>query len=346
MRRLMTGSWPPERADAVTAVDYHTAGEPFRIVMGGVPALEGSDVPARRRYAAEHLDHVRRLLVNEPRGHADMYGCFVTPPDDDAGDVGVVFFHNAGYSTACGHGTIALVTWALETGVLPMTGERTPVVVDTPSGRVRAVATCAGDRVAAVRFTNVPSFVEATGVAVAVDGTSLTVDIAFGGAFYAVLDAVAVGCAVRARDLPRLIGLGRDIKAAVEAVRGVVHPSAAHLRDIYGVLFVDDSRRAGDGLHQRNVAVFADGEVDRSPTGSGVSARLALLDAAGALPRGADLRTTGLAGLDFVGRVVGDTQVAGRSAVVTEVEGAAYRTGAHEFTLDPADPLGTGFLLR
>jgi proline racemase len=332
----------------VATTDYHTAGEPFRIVTAGAPGIPGATVRERRAYAqgTEAVDAVRRLLCHEPRGHADMYGCFLVPPDDGGADLGVLFWHKDGYSTACGHGTIALVTWALETGVLPMTGERTPAVLDTPSGRVRAVATCAGDRVTAVRFTNVPSFVEATGVAVAVDGDSLTIDIAFGGAFYAVLDAAAVGCAVRARDLPRLIGLGRDIKAAVESVRDVVHPTAAHLRDIYGVLFVDDSGREGDGLRQRNVAVFADGEVDRSPTGSGVSARLALLDAAGALPRGADLRTTGLAGLDFVGRVVADTQVAGRPAVVTEVEGAAYRTGAHQFTLDPADPLGTGFLLR
>ena len=344
----MTATSPPtHRIDGVvSAVDYHTAGEPFRIVTGGVPTLEGADVPARCRYAADHLDHVRRLLVNEPRGHADMYGCFVTAPDDDDGDLGVVFFHNAGYSTACGHGTIALVTWALETGVIPVAGEQTTVVVDTPSGRVHASARCADGRVTAVRFTNVPSFVVATGMAVAVRGRSLTVDIAFGGAFYAVVDAAAVDCAVEVHDLPRLIQLGRDIKTAVEASREVVHPLAGHLRDIYGAIFVDSTQSNGDGLRQRNVAVFADGEVDRSPTGSGVSARLALLDAAGVLPRGADLTTTGLAGLDFVGRVVADAWVADRPAVITDVEGSAYRTGTHEFTLDPSDPLATGFLLR
>jgi proline racemase len=330
----------------IATVDYHTAGEPFRIVTGGVPVLAGADVPGRRRYAAEHLDGVRRLLVNEPRGHADMYGCFVTEPDDDGGDLGVVFFHNAGYSTACGHGTIALVTWALDTGMMPVLGQQTAVVVDTPSGRVHTVARCSGGRVTGVRFTNVPSYVEATGLVVAVRGRSLVVDIAFGGAFYAVVDAGAVDCAVDARDLPRLIELGRDVKSAVESTRDVVHPAGDHLRDIYGVIFVDGTRRTGDGLRQRNVAIFADGEVDRSPTGSGVSARLALLDASGMLTRGADLVTTGLAGLDFVGRVVGDADVAGRQAVITQVEGTAYRTGTHEFTLDPHDPLGTGFLLR
>jgi proline racemase len=337
---------PRDPIGVITAVDYHTAGEPFRIVTGGVPALRGGDVPARRRYAAEHLDHVRQLLVNEPRGHADMYGCFVTAPDDDAGDLGVVFFHNAGYSTACGHGTIALVTWAVESGVVPASGDHTDVVVDAPSGRLRTAARISGDRVTGVRFTNVPSFVAATAVPVQVQEGTVTVDIAFGGAFYAVLDAAAVGCAVQARDLPRLIVLGRSIKSAVEREHDIVHPLAAHLRDIYGVIFVDHIGLRADGLHQRNVAVFADGEVDRSPTGSGVSARLALLDASGTLPRGTALITTGVAGLDFAGRVVAGTDVAGRSAVVTEVEGSAYRTGAHEFTLDPHDPLGTGFLLR
>ncbi|HSK91536.1 MAG TPA: proline racemase family protein [Euzebyales bacterium] len=330
----------------VTTVDYHTAGEPFRIVTGGVPPLEGADVPARRAHAARHLDHVRQLLVNEPRGHADMYGCLVTEPDDPGADLGVVFFHNAGYSTTCGHGTIALVTWAVESGRIPASGDRVEVVVDAPSGRLRTVARLSGGRVTGVRFTNVPSFVHATGVAVDVPGGRLQVDIAFGGAFYAVVDAASVDCRVVADDLPRLIDLGRDIKAAIESERDVVHPTADHLRDIYGVIFVDDTRHAGDVMQQRNVAIFADGEVDRSPTGSGVSARLALLDAAGTLPRATDLVSTGVAGLSFVGRVVADADVDGTPAVITEVEGAAYRTGVHEFSLDPRDPLGTGFLLR
>jgi proline racemase len=331
---------------AVTAVDYHTAGEPFRIVSGGVPSLRGATVLERRRYAAAQLDHVRQLLVNEPRGHADMYGCFVTPPDDDGGDLGVVFFHNAGYSTACGHGTIALVTWALESGVLPVTAGHTAVVIDAPSGRLRAVATLDGTKVRSVRFANVPSFVEATQVSVLLPSGAVEVDIAFGGAFYAVLDAASVGCAVDATHLPRLIELGRAIKAAIEEERDVVHPLVADLRDVYGVIFVDETRQEGADLHQRNVAIFADGEVDRSPTGSGVSARLALLDASGALPRGAALVTSGIAGPSFTGWVMGDEQVAGLPAVRTEVEGSAYRTGTHEFVLDPTDPLGTGFLLR
>ncbi len=330
----------------ITTVDYHTAGEPFRIVTGGVGDLPGGDVSARRAHAAAHLDEVRRLLVHEPRGHADMYGCFVTPPDDPDGDLGVVFFHNDGYSTACGHGTIALVTWALDEGVVARTGHKTRVVVDAPSGRLVATATSDVDRVVAVTFRNVASYAAALDLPVTVDGRDLVVDLGFGGAFYAIVDAAAVDCAVVAADLPALVAHGRSIKHAIEADHDVVHPLADHLRDVYGVLFVDQSRREGATLHQRNVAIFADGEVDRSPTGSGVSARLAVLHARGTLARGADLVTTGIAGESFTGRVVDEVDLAGRSAVVTEVTGSAHRTGTATFTLDPHDPLGTGFLLR
>jgi len=322
----------------VETVDYHTAGEPFRIVTGGVPALEGGSILEKRRFALEHLDAVRQLLVHEPRGHADMYGCFVTAPEDEGADLGVVFFHNAGYSTACGHGTIALVTWALESGVLPVGGPETRVVVDVPSGRLETLARVEDGAVRFVRFRNVPAFVEAEGLL----AEGLRADVAFGGAFYA---SVASPLPVQARNLPQLIELGREIKAGLEAQRPFVHPEEPELRDVYGVIFwewID----MGPPLRQRNVTVFADGEVDRSPCGSGTSARLALLERAGELLRGEELVHEGIVGGEFRARVVGDADVAGRPAVVTEVEGSAYRTGAHEFSLDPADPLGEGFLLR
>jgi proline racemase len=324
--------------NAVTAVDYHTAGEPFRIVTGGVPPLEGASILDKRRFAAERLDHVRRLLVHEPRGHADMYGCFVTEPEDDGADLGVVFFHNAGYSTACGHGTIALVTWALETGLVPATGPETRVVVDVPSGRLKTVARLEGGAVASVRFRNVPAYVEADGLI----AEGLRADVAFGGAFYA---SVASPLPVEPRNVTELIALGRAVKAELEAKRQFVHPEEPELRDIYGVIFWE-RLDFGPPLRQRNVTVFADGEVDRSPCGSGTSARLALLERAGELERGAELVHESVIGTTFAARVVGDAIVAGRPAVVTEVEGSAARTGTHEFVLEPRDELGEGFLLR
>jgi proline racemase len=322
-------------SEPIRTVDYHTGGEPFRIVTGGVEPLRGATVLERRRDALERLDHVRRLLVNEPRGHADMYGCHVVPPNDDGADLGVVFFHNAGYSTACGHGTIALVTWALDEGVVPRAEGENRVVVDVPSGRLEAVACVESGRVRSVRFRNVPAFVWARGLAAA----GREVDVAFGGAFYASLRE-----RVEPAELPRLIELGRAIKRDLEDAHEIAHPHEPELRDVYGVIFWQPE--PGEPLTQRNVTVFADGEVDRSPCGSGTSARLALLDDEGTLPRGGELLHLSIVGSAFRGRVVGEVVVAGRRAVVTEVEGSAYRTGSAEFTLDPNDPLGDGFLLR
>ena len=319
----------------IRAVDYHTAGEPFRIVTGGVETPRGATILDKRRDALDRLDHVRRLLVHEPRGHADMYGCFVVEPNDGGADLGVVFFHNAGYSTACGHGTIALVTWALDEGLVEREDGETHVVVDVPSGRIETWARVEDGSVVSVRFRNVPSFVWAHGVEL----SDRVVDVAFGGAFY-----VSAEERVGPGELPRLVELGRRLKREVEEWQDVVHPLEPELRDVYGVIFWQEE--AEDPLTQRNVTVFADGEVDRSPCGSGTSARLVLLDRSGRLRRGAELRHLGIVGTEFRGRVVGDADVAGIPAVITEVEGSAYRTGEHVFTLDPRDPLADGFLLR
>jgi proline racemase len=332
----------------VTTTDYHTAGEPFRIVTGGVPPLDGGTVLDRRRFAHDRLDHVRRLLVNEPRGHADMYGAFVVPPNDANADLGVVFFHNEGYSTACGHGTIALVTWAIESGRVPVDGDATRVVVDVPSGRLDCVADTTGGRVRAVRFRNVPSFVLARAVEVDSDALGpLSVDVAFGGAFYGSLDVRTIGLDVSPASVPRLVELQRELRPRLEAAIDVAHPDEPELRGIYGVIFwQEEAPTDGATLTQRNVTVFADGEVDRSPCGSGTSARLALLHADGRLRSGSRLRHLGIVGTAFVGSIVGATTVGSRAAVVTEVEGSAFLTGRHEFVLEPGDPLGTGFLLR
>jgi proline racemase len=321
--------------EPISAVDYHTGGEPFRIVTGGVEPPRGATILDKRRDALERLDHVRRLLVHEPRGHADMYGCFVVEPDDEGADLGVVFFHNAGYSTACGHGTIALVTWALDEGLVERSEGENRVVVDVPSGRLETSALVQSGRVRCVRFRNVPAFVWAHDLSAA----GRTVDVAFGGAFYASLEE-----RVDPSELPRLIALGRAIKRDLEREHEIVHPLEVELRDVYGVVFWQ--HESDDPFTQRNVTVFAEGEVDRSPCGSGTSARLALLDAAGRLPRGNELAHRGIVGSEFRARVVEGADVAGTTAVVTEVEGRAYRTGEHLFRLDPDDPLGDGFLLR
>ncbi|HWC14674.1 MAG TPA: proline racemase family protein [Actinomycetota bacterium] len=334
----------PNPSMRIETVDYHTAGEPFRIVTAGVEPLPGATILDKRRYAQEHLEDVRKLLVFEPRGHADMYGCFVTQPEDTNGDLGVVFFHNAGYSTACGHGTIALVTWALESGVIAATEPTTKVVVDAPSGRLETVATVAGSDVTSVRFRNVPSFVFARDLEVKVENRLVACDIAFGGAFYASVDAGVFGLTVTPDNVHTFISLGRAIKAEIEGHHEVMHPLESELRDVYGVIFHETL--ATDPPTQRNVTIFADGEVDRSPCGSGTSARLALVDDAGELPCGSRLVHHSIIDTVFIGAVTGEAVVGDLHGVITEVEGTAHRTGTHVFELEPNDVLGTGFLLR
>lgn len=331
----------------VEVVDYHTAGEPFRIVVSGAPSLAGDRVIDRRSSARLHADSIRRLVVNEPRGHADMYGGFVTPPDDDQGDLGVVFFHKDGYSTACGHGTIALVTWAIESGYLPGDGDRRTIRVDAPSGRLETIAEVSEQgRVEAVTFTNVPSFVAARQIPVQLEGGVVGVDIAYGGAFYASISAADLGMTVSAENLTRFIAIGRELKEILSTSPAVDHPQDSRLSGLYGSIFFEDAESTGHGLHQRNITVFADGEVDRSPCGSGTSARLAILDSHAELVRGESLIHESIIGTRFTARVIGDTEVSGRRAVVTTVRGSAYKTAEARFFVDPTDAIGLGFQLR
>jgi proline racemase len=338
-----------DRSSEVAATDYHTAGEPFRIVTAGAPTVEGATVRDRRETArtSAEIDAVRRLLCHEPRGHADMYGCFPVPPDDDGADLGVLFWHKDGYSTACGHGTIALGVWAVETGLVEAEpdGDR-DVVIDVPSGRVTARVTSRGGEVERVAFRSVPSYVLARGVPVSTSHGELTVDVSYGGAIYGSVRAADAGLSVAAEHYTRLIALGREVKAALERTELARHPEDPRLSGVYGTILYDDLGETAEGVRQRNVTVFADGQVDRSPCGSGTAARLALLATDGLVGADRVLVHDSIVDTTFRGRVVGETTVAGRPAVVPEIEGMAYRTGDHRFVLDPRDSLGTGFVLR
>ncbi|SIN71825.1 proline racemase [Agromyces cerinus subsp. cerinus] len=321
--------------------DWHTAGEPFRIVLD-VPT-SGDTVAARRVEAMTgEADGVRRFLCLEPRGHDDMYGGFITPPDDDGADFGVLFWHKDGFSTACGHGTMALGAWAVHTGrvAAPDDGEAV-VTIDVPSGRVQARVQRRGGVTTGVVFRNVPSRVLATGIPLTTSRGDVVVDLVFGGAVYATLPAAALGLEVTPEHTTELIRLGREIKWALND-----HPAAQvaddRLSGVYGTILVDDLGRTADGPWQRNVTIFADGEVDRSPCGSGTASRVALLAHTGELADGEVLTHDSIIGTRFLARVAERSE----GAVVPEVTGQAYRVGTCEFELDPADPLAEGFSLR
>jgi len=336
---------PPAEWLRITTVDAHTGGEPFRVITAGLPALVGDTILARRRFAKETLDHLRTALMWEPRGHADMYGCIVTPPVTPGADLGVLFLHNEGFSTMCGHGIIALVTVVLETGMFPIHSPVTTLRVDTPAGLVTARAAISDGRVMRVAFTNVPSFAADLDAEVDVPGLgAVHYDLAFGGAFYAYVSAEAAGVRCTPEDYRRLIDVGMRIKRAVMAARSIEHPLASDLGFLYGTIFVGPP--ADPRHHSRNVCVFAEGEVDRSPTGTGVSGRLAIHHARGEIGIGEPLTIESIVGSTFTGCVVETTRFGDHAAIVPEVEGSAHITGRHEFLIDPGDPFAHGFFLR
>ena len=341
-----TSDWsPPTNWHKITTIDAHTEGEPFRVIVGGFPDLPGETILARRRYAKQHFDHLRTALMWEPRGHADMYGCIVTPPVSPEADAGILFIHNEGYSTMCGHGIIGFTTVALETGMFPMVEPETTLRIDSPAGLVTAQARIREGRVERVYFHNVPSFVLELDAEVEVPELGrVRYDLAFGGAFYAYVNASDVGLRCRPEDFRQLIEKGMRIKRAVMTSRTIPHPFEEDLSFLYGTIFVGEAEDARH--HSRNVCIFAEGEVDRSPTGTGVSGRLAIHHARGELGVGESITIESIIGSTFTGRVAQEITFGPHAAIIPEVEGTAHITGRHEFLIDPADELRNGFLLR
>lgn len=346
LRRALMRRWkPPRHWMRITTIDLHTGGEPFRVITGGFPEPVGATILARRRHVHAHFDRLRTALMFEPRGHADMYGCIVTPPVTPGADIGVLFMHNEGYSTMCGHGIIAITKAVLETGLVRMQAPETTIRIDSPAGLVTARARVAGDRVESVCFRNVPSFVLAKDEILEVPGLGrVRCDIAFGGAFYAYVEAEAAGVRCTPEDFRPLIEKGMAIKRAVMAQRAITHPFEADLGFLYGTIFIGPPQ--GADAHSRNVCVFAEGEVDRSPTGTGVSGRLAIHHARGEIGIGERIAIESIIGSRFSGTVVETTTFGPHPAVIPEVEGTAHITGRHEFVMDPSDPFQDGFILR
>ncbi len=342
----MLEDWrPPPHWKAITTIDAHTAGEPLRIITGGLPRIPGKTILGKRRYFLEKMDHFRKGLIWEPRGHADMYGAVITEPVTSEADLGVLFLHNEGLSTMCGHGIIALATVVVETGEMPVKAPFTEVRMDTPAGLVTAYAKVEGKRVKSVAFRNVPSFVLALDETVDVPALGkVRYDLAFGGAFYAYVQAEEVGMSLSSKNLPLLVDKGMAIKRAIADTRPILHPADKDLSFLYGTIFVGSPQ--GEGSDSRNVCIFAEGEVDRSPTGTGVSGCLAIEFARGKIVLNQEMVVESIIGTRFKGRIVQKTRFGERDAVIPEVEGSAYITGKHQFLFDPDDPLASGFFLR
>lgn len=336
---------PPDDWLTITTLEAHTGGEPFRVITGGFPELHGETILEKRRYAKKNYGHLRTALMFEPRGHADMYGCLLTPPVTAEANFGILFMHNEGFSSMCGHGIIAITKVVLETGMLPMQTPETTINIDTPAGLVTAHARIAEGHVESVYFHNVPSFVVDLDQTVEVPGLgTVRYDLAFGGGFYAYVQAESVGLRCWPEEFRALIDKGRAIKRAVESSRPIPHPFEEDLSFLYGTIFI--APPLNEGVHSRNVCVFAEGEVDRSPTGTGVSGRLAIHHARGEVGLDEPIIIESILGSRFTGRVVETTTFGPYAAIIPEVAGTAHLVGRSQFWLDPADPLGDGFMLR
>lgn len=329
----------------ITTTDLHTGGEPVRIVTSGYPEIPGPTILAKRRHVATHLDHLRRLLMFEPRGHADMYGVIPVAPDLPDADLAVLFMHNEGYSTMCGHATIAVGRWAVESGLVPMREPETRFTLQVPAGPVQVTVAVTEGRVGRVAFTSVPAFVTHSRVPVTVPGFgTITLDVAYGGAFYAFAAAADYGLQLPGSPVADLVDAAWATTQAVAATLPVSHPDDPDLGFLYGTILTDGDDDQTD-RPSTNLCVFADRQVDRSPTGSGVTARIAIQHAAGLTAMGVERTFASVVGSTFTGRAVAATMVGTHPAVVVEVAGRAHHTGEAVFVLEDDDPL-PGFLVR
>ena len=333
----------------IRTIDMHTGGEPLRVIVDGFPELKGNSVLDYRRYCKENYDHLRTALMFEPRGHADMYGCILLPPNDEDGDFGIIFLHNEGYSTMCGHAIIAISTLAVEMNWIDTKEGDNLLKIDAPCGRITSFTNVKKGKVTGVRFHCVPSFV--VGLDRTVNVASLgkvTYDLAYGGAFYAYVDLAKnkFDFDLTSKSYRQLIQKGMDIKLAVmEADNEILHPFENDLSFLYGTIFIDNNKQKS-GADSRNVCMFAEGEIDRSPTGSGVSGRMAIHKKRREIDFGETMSIESITDSVFIGSVVSEEDYGPFTAVIPQVEGTAFITGMQTFVIDPNDPMKDGFILR
>ncbi|NER12793.1 proline racemase [Leptobacterium flavescens] len=339
---------PPSDWLQIKTIDMHTGGEPLRVIISGFPELKGNSVLEYRRYCKDNYDHLRTALMFEPRGHADMYGCILLPPNDEEGDFGIIFLHNEGYSTMCGHAIIAISTLAAEMKWIDIKEGDNELKIDAPCGRIISYVNISGGKVNGVRFHCVPSFVVGLDRTVDVEGLGkVEYDLAYGGAFYAYVDMNKhnFDFDLSPESNRALIQKGMDIKRAVmEKDKEILHPFEEDLSFLYGTIFTGDSLH--EGIDSRNVCIFAEGEVDRSPTGSGVSGRVAIHRARKELDYGQHMKIESITDSVFKCSMIAEEDYGPFKAVIPEVEGTAHITGMQTFVIDPEDPMKNGFILR
>ncbi|WP_229775441.1 proline racemase family protein [Anaerosalibacter bizertensis] len=327
----------------INCIDAHTCGEPLRIITSGLPPIEGDTILEKREFVLKHYDYLRKMMMLEPRGHSGMYGCIIVPPVTEDGDFGVLFTHNEGLSSMCGHGIIAVTKVAIETGMIPAENGVKVVKIDSPAGRITAYADLKDGKVEQVRFQNVPCFVYEKNVKVYVDGIGeVTGEVVYCGAFYVYLDVNQVGLKVNPKNAEELVRIGMEIKNKVTAKMEFKHPTSG-VNWLYGTIFYEPLIRNGKKLYTKNICIFAEGQIDRSPTGTGTGGRVALHYSKGEMNKEDILINNSVIDTTMKAKIIEDTKVGEYDAVITEVSGTAYISGFNQLVLDPEDPLPEGF---
>ena len=319
-------------------------GEPTRVVIGGIGSIPGQSMADKRDYASRKLDYIRTALMHEPRGHRDMFGSIILDPTDANADLGIIFMDGGGYLDMCGHGSIGAVTVALEMGLIKAKGPITTITLETPAGLVQASAVIRDQAVVSVSIKNVPSFLFQRAVPVTIPNHgTVYADIAFGGNFFALVDAAAVGLKIESVNADRLSTLGMQILAILKEKVEIIHPLSKKQQNVNLVEFCGPA--TVKGAHSRNVVVFGNGQIDRSPCGTGTCARMAALHADGELQLGEHFIHESIIGSTFQGKLLEERQLGSITAVIPEITTRAFITGIQQFIIDPADPLKHGFLL-
>ncbi len=330
----------------INIVDAHTAGEPIRIVTSGLPMIKGRTMLERSEWFEKNLDEIRAMIMREPRGHRDMFGCVITPPATEDGDFGVLFTHTTGQATMCGHGTIGVAKVALETGILPAVEGENTVRIDTPAGRVTARAVVKDGYVSEVSFRNVPSFLYRDNMKVSVPGLGeLDIAISYGGDFYIFVEAGELGVEISPRNAYELSRKAMILKDWGNENLDIVHPEYPEIHEVYGTIVTGRTERTEKGWKSREVCVFADGAVDRSPCGTGTSARMALLYGRGEMSPDEELENGSIIDTRFRGTIDETIEIGGMKGIIPRISGSAWITGFNQLVLDPSDPLPEGFLV-
>ncbi|MCC3863684.1 proline racemase [Terrisporobacter petrolearius] len=330
---------------SIQAIDSHTMGEPTRIVTGGIPNIKGNTMAEKKEYLEKNLDHLRTAIMLEPRGHNDMFGSIITQPCDPTADFGIIFMDGGGYLNMCGHGSIGAITAAIETGMVDMVEPVTHVRMEAPAGMIEAEAKIVDGKVREVSFVNVPAFLykKDCEIEMAPYG-KIKFDISFGGSFFAIVHAKQFGVKVEAKNTQLLNNIGMEMMEIVNREISVQHPTLDHIKTVDLVEIYDDPTHPE--ATYKNVVIFGQGQVDRSPCGTGTSAKLATLYAKGEIKEGENFVYESILGTLFKGKIVGLEKVGEFDAVRPEITAAAYITGFNHFVIDDEDPVKYGFILK